>query len=239
MRVLTAIKDYYNSFKIEDNKCLIISDTHIGRLDYNEPKSQMQKNEKGLYMAYNYALKNNIKKIIHAGDLIEGESDSSKNKLKLDEQFDYLKRIYPNLNEIKTYLLLGNHDYNLYHYSSVDIFNQFNQIKNLEIIGVNYSFISYFGNLIKISHECSASEHYRNYNFQHIFELAGHSHMYLFDEEKRHIRVPTLSSLCQDESSRGFLELTDEENEYKFKFLDDNANYKSEKLLSKKLNNKN
>ena len=58
---------YYKQFQINNSKCLIISDTHIGQIINNDKNFTMQ--EKSYEILANYASKNNIKKIIHAGDL--------------------------------------------------------------------------------------------------------------------------------------------------------------------------
>jgi len=56
-------KKYMEINKINENKIIIISDTHIGsaleNIDY-------------LHIVYEYALKNNIKTILHGGDLLQG-----------------------------------------------------------------------------------------------------------------------------------------------------------------------
>lgn len=245
INVLNAIKDYYNSLKINEHKCLVISDTHIGRLSSDENihtynmamnSNCILKNEVGLYNAYNYAIKNNIRNIIHAGDLIEGNCDMYSYKLHPDLQFIYTKEKYPNINGINTYFIYGNHDFNIiYYHGRKD--EEFKMNDNLKLIGLNYSYISFNNNLIKVSHECNASRFYRNIDLPYDFEIAGHSHIFTLDEEFRFIKAPTLSSVYSDSTGKGFLELIDEENEYVFKFLDDNTNLKYEKVLSKKINN--
>lgn len=242
---LTAIKEYYDSIKIDDNKCLVISDTHIGRLTSNEDYDTYLKvmrsdsifeNETGLYNAYNYAIKNNIKYVIHAGDLIEGESDHSYRILGPQLQFKYIDKKYPNVPGIKNYVLYGNHDFNLIYYGAYcDDFFKVND--NTEFIGINYSYVNFLNYPIKVSHYCKASEHYNNIDLPYEFELSGHSHIFSFDKDRRYIKVPTLSNINYDTSGKGFLELTNEENEFVFKFLDINTNLKQEKTLSKKINN--
>ena len=236
INILNAIKNHYSSYKIDNNKCLVISDTHIGRIrkdeSVNDPNFILN-NEYALYNAYNYAIKNNIYHVIHAGDLIEGNSNISTYRLEKNFQIKYLNRIYPNINNIKTYLLLGNHDYNLAYYDNIKIDEEFNKLKQLEVIGVNYSYISFCNNLIKISHCCNAADFYKNIDLPYSFELSGHSHRFMFYDEERRIDVPTLSCTYEDNSGIGFIELTDEGNEYLFKFLDKNTNLRNEKILKK------
>lgn len=238
--ILNAIKKHYESYEINGKKFLVISDTHTGRLKYNEDKDYQKQwllNEGGTYNAYNYAFKNNIKTIVHAGDLLEGKSNSNTPSLEIPDQFKYINKFYNAIPNIKTYLLFGNHDFNLQYYNSVNLKKHLQDIKQLEIIGVNYSYVNFNNNFLKISHDCSASEGYTNIQLTYSFELSGHSHIFAMFDEERKIKVPTLSSVNLEPTYIGFLEVTEEENEYVFKFLGDNLSLKGEKVLSKNINN--
>ena len=235
---LNAIKNYYDSLQINQDRCLVIADNHIGRLlrseEYNP--SQMFENERGLYFAYNHALKKGINNIIHLGDLLEGNSDIYQNKIQaIPYQFEYLERVYPHITNIKTYLLYGNHDYNLIYYDNVDE-KFYNVCTNMELIGVNYSYINFCNQRIKLSHYCNTAEYIKNIELPYDFELSGHSHIYNVFEEERFIRIPSLSSVSIDKSNIGFIEMIDEESKYLFKYFDENGNEKkeNEKILCKK-----
>ena len=239
INILNAIKNHYESYKINENKFLVISDTHTGRLANKEDtdyQKQWLKNEIGTYNAYNYALKNNIRTIVHAGDLVEGACDNGTKRLEVTDQFKYINKFYPILPNIKTYLLFGNHDYNLQYYNGVNLKENLKEIKQLEIIGVNYSYVNFNNNLLKVSHDCTAAEMYNNVELPYNFELSGHSHIFAMYDEERKIKVPTLSSENADSTYRGFLEITEEENEYVIKFLGDTLELTNEKVLSKKIN---
>ena len=235
--ILNAIKEYYNNLKIKTNKCLIISDTHIGRILSNEDPFSFMKscyyNESGLYYAYNYALRNHIPDILHLGDLIEGNSDVTVNRINPLSQIIYLKRIYPNTPEIQTYLLYGNHDFNAIYFSDVKDNDFYKACNNMKLIGVNYSYVNINGNLIKLSHESKLSKCYSGIELPHIYEFAGHSHMSSHNEEQRYIDVPSLSCASQNINDIGFMELTDEENNYIVKLFDREAKYKKEYVLTK------
>ena len=237
--LINAIKEYYSSKRIDSNKCLIIADTHIGRLCedenpavYNYP-NVLYRNEYGLYNAYNYAIKNNIKKIIHLGDLIEGDPTLYQaNRIKSKEQKEYLTRIYPRVPDITTYLLYGNHDYNAIRYDGLD--HAFVKgCSGLDLIGINYSYVYFNGNLIKICHLSNKSKYIKSICLEHDFELGGHSHSFATEEARRYVSAPSLSCSSLDASIKGFLELNNEEDEYVFKFLDVNTNYLNEKVLTK------
>ena len=232
---LNAIKNYYTSLKINQNKCLVIADSHIGRLDKNENiNSKFHNNERGLYMAYNHALKNNINNVIHLGDLLEGDSEKTQYRLNTSNQFEYLKNIYPSINNIKTYLLYGNHDYNLIYFNGAN--DKFYKIcNNMELIGINYSYINFCNYIIKLSHESKLSESFRNIDLPYNFELSGHSHYFNINNKLRLVNIPSLASVSLDQDSIGYIEMINEENEFLFKFFDQNGNYinSKEKILSK------
>lgn len=235
---INAIKNYYNSLQINQDRCLVIADTHIGRLlgteKYN--KSQIFENERGLYYAYNHALKENINNVIHLGDLLEGDSDRDQYRIyAYQNQLEYLERVYPHINNIKTYLLYGNHDYNLIYYDNVD--SKFYKVcNNMELIGVNDTYINFCNQIIKLSHYCKTSDYIKNIELPHDIELSGHSHMYCIYEEDRFVRIPSLSSAVADKDGIGFIEMVNEENNYLLKYFDQNGNEVKgkEKVLNKK-----
>ena len=236
--ILQAINNYFSSLKIDSNRCLIIADTHIGKiLDFENPDDYINPNvifhnELGLYNAYNYALKNGISSIIHLGDLIDGDP-VHKSVISPKHQVEYLERIYPTIDGIETFLLYGNHDYNAIRFD--DITDNFaKSCHNLKIIGVNYSLV-YFGKYpIKLSHKKSVCKNIKHVHLPYDFELAGHRHIFNIDENARYVNAPALALSLQDNSMIGFLELTNEEHEFVFKYLDQEANQKDEKVLAKK-----
>lgn len=86
---------------------LTIADTHIGNKYEN---MQLVNN------IYKYALDNNIRYVIHLGDMIEGTAlndkpDDRLKRIDINEQIDYLTRYYPKHDTINTLYILGNHDY--------------------------------------------------------------------------------------------------------------------------------
>ena len=236
--ILQAINSYFSSLKINSNRCLIIADTHIGKiLDFENPDDYLNPhviyhNELGLYNAYNYALKNSISSIIHLGDLIDGDP-VHKSIICPKHQVEYLERIYPAINGIETFLLYGNHDYNAIRFD--DVSDNFAKLcHNLKIIGVNYSLINFGKYPIKLSHKKSVCKSIKHVNLPYDFELAGHRHIFNIDENSRYINAPALALSLQDNSMIGFLELINEEDRFIFKYLDQEAKQKDEKVLLKK-----
>lgn len=237
---MNALRDYYNSLQINEQRCLVISDTHIGRLLENETynKNQTYENERGLYSAYNYALKNGIGNVIHLGDLIEGFAHKKlKEKIPTQqEQVEYLERIYPRRDEVKTYLLYGNHDVNLIEHDSADK-NFYKVCHNMELIGSYFSYINFCGNIIKLDHNEKIFS--TKLELPHEFTLSGHSHHYFVNQIERKVIMPLLSSSATI-GDIGFIEMIDEENNYLFKYLDQNGNEVKEKervLIKKNTNN--
>lgn len=241
---INAITNYYNSIQINRQRCLVIADTHIGRLSNNENyiKNHTYENERGLFSAYNYALRNGITNVIHLGDLIEGFSDNTQRKIPTRlEQIEYLKKVYPYVNGIKTYLLYGNHDCNLISYDDAD--KRFHRVcYNTELIGAYSSYIFFCGNRIKLFHESykniinNEPPKIKNIELPYDFILDGHGHRYYIDDTNRIGLMPSLSSSVPDKNTIGFVEMINEEKEYIFKYFDQNGNEvkSGEKVLIKK-----
>ena len=183
-------------------------------------------------MAFNYAISNNINNIIHAGDLLEGNSDPNTKRLPVNAQEEYLKMKYPQINGINTFLLLGNHDYNTSYFCEINE-QVIRNINYLDVIGVNYSYISFCNRLIKVSHYSKLSDFYENIDLPYEFELSGHSHSEYMVEERRKIGVPALAVAGELDSRIGFYELIDEEHEYLFKLFDKDCKYTKEYVLKK------
>ncbi len=239
-KVFNEIENYYKRFRIDSNRCLVIADTHIGRLDNDENgntyiQNGQLKNELGLYNAYVYAYKHGIKDIIHLGDLVEGYSDTTVRKINKDLQLEYLYKLYSVTKDFNTFLLYGNHDFNLIYYDGVDE-KFYKKCNSMILTGVNYSYLNFCDYLIKLSHYCKTSDYIDNVDFPFNFELAGHSHVFSVDENQRLVKAPTLSLLNPNQSEIGFLELINEENEFLFKFSDYNSNFCKEKTLTKIIN---
>lgn len=102
---------FYSNNRIYQNKILVISDPHIGRLQkfeddikenqfistiLDESNDYFCDNELGLFKVYDYARRNGINVVINLGDMIEGTSDSTwkeKLKRKFISIWNYLRKI--------------------------------------------------------------------------------------------------------------------------------------------------
>ena len=250
--VLKEIKDYYHSIKIDEHSCLVIADTHIGRLkDGENNKDRILSNEYTLNKAYEFAYKNGIKNIIHAGDLIEGDSNKKQLRLRIFEQLDYLKRIYPQSDSAHTFFILGNHDYNAKLFAvdylesdyrkahsippfvSSEIDEAYRSIKNFEIIGISQSYLSLPDSLIKISHPSSSFYKTINLDSSCNLKMSGHSHKFLIEKDDS-VSIPCLACTNQYDYEIGFLLLIEEEKDFVIKRYNKEAKQTEEKVVKKK-----
>lgn len=237
-----AIINYYNTLNINQERCIVIADNHMGRLEFEENENDYNrifyKNERGLHNAYNYAIKNNISNVINLGDIIEGNAFGEQKRLTLkgenQHQLEYFKRAYPNSNSIKTFLLFGNHEYDSILHDGLNS-KFYKVIPSIELIGINYTYINFCGYRLKLSHENKQTESFKNLHLKHELTLTGHSHNHALYEDIRIFKVPSISSIYYDD---GFIELINEEKVFRFRYIDgygriDNT---KEKILSKSTN---
>lgn len=199
IRNLKEIEDYFPicTTSIKDNKVLFISDTHIG--------SEYESNY-FMYNAYNYAVKNNIKTIMHLGDLIEG---NIRNRELTYE--DARKQLVKAINYVCSYglntkLLLGNHDFSIVNQISYhklpNLMREFCETNSLlDILGVGRVLLDWNGIKIGLNHKISES--FLKFNETSMNEdliIKGHSHWYYVLEEKRVISLPSLSTELKDKT---------------------------------------
>lgn len=234
--ILKKIKEYYLTEYKVPNRIVVISDTHIGRLNEDEYNKYLKKgingpyeNEKGLYAAYNHALKNNINTVVHLGDLVDGNPNNSKQNHSMNsiDQIIYTSNIYSDFKDIKTLLLLGNHDYNL------PVSDYFEKNKNIDVIGLRQSYISMGEKLIKLFHKCKTDIIIPE--LSHDLELIGHSHKALnINHIDNRVKLPSLSYVNELPLSTKYIELINDENEYIIKGFNENENkYKEEHRILK------
>ena len=243
-QIINKIKEYYDNFRIDSDKCLIIADSHLGRIEddrneYDEENIELLNgNDYAIYEAYHYASKKNIKNIIHLGDLIEGNSDKTQRKmLPVEYQISHLIEVFPEKEDIQTYLLYGNHDLNAIECDGVEP-DFYKKCKNTKLIGAEIGYIHIWDSFVKLSH-ISKDTRYRiekvkNINLPYDFELSGHTHVYKYIEETRTIKVP---SLTKDSKTRnvGFIELENAGEELIYRYIGDECKLMDEKVLKKTL----
>lgn len=99
-----------------DLKVGILADTHIGS------KAAMLDE---LHEFYDIAKSEGVKIFLHAGDVVDGNKvykgqEYEQNAISFDEQLELAAERYPQDKHIKTYFIMGNHDYSFYQNQGVD-----------------------------------------------------------------------------------------------------------------------
>ena len=181
---------------IPDEQILIVSDTHIGSKYENE---DYQKE------AYKFAKDHGIRTVIHGGDLVQSTYTNVKQEYTNEErQIEHLICDYPYDEDIKTYILLGNHDFNTFakeKYLQMVMEHR----EDFDIMGCKRAYLNWLGNLICILHP--AKRYQINFpNIDPLIYLKGHSHKLTYDKNNG-LHIPTLSDdLFSNPNSRpGFL----------------------------------
>lgn len=232
-KFLTA---YYDQYKVDSDKVMIISDTHLGGIYGNYDL---------VYWVYDFALKNGIKYILHAGDIIEGYVNRSIQSPIVYEQVKELQEKYPKTDEIKTYYILGNHDYmNKVSNKKKEIYaphlvkDTAYNIRGLEYAGVLKTYINFYDeHRIMLYHSDQYGLRYPN--LEHDLVLKGHGHGYCIDEKNNIVHLP---SLCKNTHNKninsGFIVLSLLDNSYEIdEYRFNNGNFHKEdtkKLVYKK-----
>lgn len=227
---------YYDQYRVDSDKVMIISDTHLGGIYGNYDL---------VYWVYDFALKNGIKYILHAGDIIEGYVNRSIESPIAYEQVKELQEKYPKTDEIKTYYILGNHDYmNKVSNKKKEIYaphlvkDTAYNIRGLEYAGVLKTYINFYDeHRIMLYHSDQYGLRYPN--LEHDLVLKGHGHGYCIDEKNNIVHLP---SLCKNTHNKninsGFIVLSLLDNSYEIdKYRFNNGNFHKEgtkKLVYKK-----
>ncbi len=181
---------------ISEEKIIIISDTHIG---------SVYENMSYIKEVYEYALKHNIKTILHGGDLFQGPYKDVTNKYRKPEnQILHLQKDYPQDNSISNKIILGNHDYQMFK-KDWKLMRMMRRA-DLDVIGIRKTYFDWQGNLISVSHKCPKYEVIIP-NLETLINFAGHSHKFTI-HEKKGIMIPTLSDDIKFDSPPGFLVAT-------------------------------
>ncbi len=206
-----------NSFKF-----IVISDTHFG---------SVFENIEYLNYVYEYATKNGIKYILHAGDLIEGSYDDfgrCKDEYKtIDSQIEHVFKDYSYDKNIKNMILLANHDvYSIYHYG-IDIAPLLKEREDFQILGYRCAYIKVNDKYISLKHEISRLKN-KLKDYLTLIDFIGHSHQYRcnYNKTNTRIRVPTLSNMKSNLIvNKGFLvcsinSLDSKFNNFSCKYID-------------------
>ena len=219
------------TLQIMDDKIIIISDTHFGStLD----------NYDYIKMVFDYANKNNISTIIHGGDFIQGTYAPRRNTnySSLEQLYEVLNN-YPYDNNIKTYLLFGNHDYLALKKSYELTFDIFKSRNDINIIGLKQAYIEWKNYLVYLNHFIPKLDLYMP-RLEAIIKLYGHRHEFNYDDAINHIYLPSLSDDIKyygDVVYPGFVvsTLNDDYIEFKIYPISNNKIYEHAPSIGKEL----
>lgn len=213
-------------YQFEDNKIIFIADTHLGsKLD----------NIIYIKMVHDYAINNNIKTIIHLGDIFQSTLKPVKKEYILPEtQINLVYALLKSYESITTYLLLGNHDFHLLKKNS-EYLNMLNTIPNLNILGFKMTYVLWQDSVISLHHEIN------NYNIQlpylkTLLDFYGHRHSLKIKDNKIY-----LPCLCDDVkfyenagSVPGFLTAEIKDNEIIIENLELTPNIENKGIILKR-----
>lgn len=154
----------------------IITDTHSGNPSYE--------NWNKVKAAYNFFGEHNIYIVLHLGDFFEGYGNRKmpeKEKEKIQHsRIESFQKNFPN--GFKTYVLLGNHDEELFSPQ----FNLYDEMRNarddIAVMGAGGCFISCLGNIFYLYHPVQAISHPFLSNYPVALKLSGHAHYFKYDE---------------------------------------------------------
>lgn len=176
---------------LDDERVMYIADTQIGS-EYE--------NKIFIDSAYNYAIANNIKNVIHLGDFVEGtcrHRDRTREELWAEGAHAF--SMLPS--EVKTKLLFGNHDFSVFSHSNRDILDEFFKSDRLDVLGLGRVMLNHRGVNIKLNHYISDKLiRFADSEKESVITLEGHSHFYASLDNRRIIKVPSLSNELKDMS---------------------------------------
>lgn len=146
----------------------VVSCTHLGS-KYQQPTL--------LTHFYQYCKSLGITKIIHCGDIIEGDGRLYRGQLHemflfgSDAQREYAVQAYPKVEGITTYIISGNHDDTFWKDEGYDIVKAIcERRKDLKYLGMTGAFMEFGKIKIYILHKSGGVAYARSYHLQKIIE---------------------------------------------------------------------
>lgn len=202
---LKNLEHYLSNASIKTKRVIVISDTHLG--------SELDQ-IKYLDTVYNYAKYNGIDTIIHCGDLMQSTiRPVKKNLIKEEKQLDYVVKSYPQDEEIKNYILLGNHDHHILRKND-DFIKVLESRSDFNLLGFKRTYLKWNKYLITLSHDID-KYHINIPNIDTQLKIVGHRHELkvsypakitmpsLSDDLKRYSNTPNLPGFIVLEMNSG------------------------------------
>ena len=190
--IVTLDGKFHQVFELTDKdfKYIVISDTHFGSVFENFDY---------LKMVYEYAVKNGIKYIFHAGDLIEGdyaEFGRCPYKYKnIMAQIDHVVNDYCYDDSIHNYILFGNHDIHAL-IEGIDIESELSVRKDFTLLGFRSAYLHLKNEYIGLKHEIARIQN-DIVDEQVLISYHGHPHHYRCIYNNRNVifKSATLSDM--------------------------------------------
>ena len=168
------------TFKTEGEKILVIADTHIG---------SHWENLKYIDEAYETGIKENVSSCIHLGDIIQGSFNKGLDK-PISYQLKTLEKVYPEVSEFETYLLMGNHDFVVFEYDK-DAKILLESKKGLHPLGYKRAYFNWNNYLFGMDHKIKQIED--DYVIRDTgLSFIGHGHELKIKSQDK-LKAPTLS----------------------------------------------
>jgi len=161
-------RTYKFARKLKPFKIGIIADTHIG--------STCQQIT-FLHEAYKIMKVEGVKKVLHAGDLTEGNGKQFKGQMYemflhgADSMVDYIIKNYPQIKGITTYIIGGSHDYSFYKEDGTDVIKRIAEKRpDIKYLGMFGAFLQLGRISTYLMHGSGGVAYARSYRMQKIIE---------------------------------------------------------------------
>ncbi len=203
-----------NAEELNHNEICVVSDTHFGNIH-----QQLHL----LNEIYEEAYKRGIKTVLHIGDVVDGnypnrpESPRQQFLHGFDEQAGYVVDMYPEINGMTTYYILGSHDETHYKNGQATVNSWISRVrKDLVYLGQDTGEFSFDGVKVLLDHPGGGSSKSVSYNPQQRIEkleshnkpkilLIGHYHKsYTFlYRNVQCVLTPALCDITQFQTKKG------------------------------------
>lgn len=179
---IKKLKKVLCQYNLGNEPFIIISDTHLG--------SSLE-NIKYLDRIYEYATINNIKTILHTGDLLQSTLRPVNPKLTNPfKQVEHAVDNYPKDDNISNYILFGNHDFHLLKKDD-ELYQVIDSRKDFNLLGFKKAYFLWNKFLFSANHEIEGYK-LQIPNVDSYVRFVGHRHELKVVGDKT-IMVPTLS----------------------------------------------
>lgn len=185
----------------------IIGDTHIGSKTCDID---------ALNRFYDYVKNNDIKYVLHAGDMTDGIGIYSgqqyeQSYIGLDQQANACIKFYPKRNDVTTITIVGNHDYSFIQKSGTDIIHHISlRRSDIKCCGIYQGVVNINGVRFKLHHPDGGLSYSISYKIQKFLEsmsdkpdvfIVGHYHQSLVIHGYNSVPLAMMPGSFQRETS--------------------------------------